>query len=224
MKWALVFASLACVVAPPGAGLARDVPARLQESAYVGADACKDCHAAIHESWASTPHARALLRLSEADQAGGQCIRCHVTGSPDQIAAEGASPSFPGVQCEACHGAGRAHAAAAAAGTPQASRLVKTPPESACTRCHSEQSPHYSPFFYAAMKGLVHRKAALRPARSRTRDSRAAPRHARAGSARGPRPASAARPGRPRAAHPPAAGTRPPTCDLRTCGTGSTGS
>jgi len=157
MKWTRVFATLACVAALGAVGIARAAPAPRQESPYVGADACKDCHAAIHESWAATAHARALLRLSATDQAGGQCIRCHVTGSPEQIAGEGASPSFPGVQCEACHGAGRAHAAAAAAGTPQASRLVKTPAEKACTRCHSEESPHYSPFFYAAMKGLVHR-------------------------------------------------------------------
>jgi hypothetical protein len=63
------------------------------------------------------------------------------------------------VQCEACHGRGRAHSESARAGAVEAGTIVKAPPEKTCLRCHNEQSPHYSAFFYAAMKGLVHRKA-----------------------------------------------------------------
>jgi len=150
MNSKLVLAVMAAVIILLGAAIAQDSP-------YVGADACKTCHEAIHGAWSGTAHARALLRLSAQDRESGQCIGCHVTGSPEQIAAEGANPSLPGVQCEACHGPGRKHAETAAAGTPQAGTVARTPDAKACTRCHNDKSPHYSPFFYAAMKSLVHR-------------------------------------------------------------------
>jgi hypothetical protein len=124
---------------------------------YVGADACKACHAPYVAAWADTKHARAFGRLGAADREGGQCVRCHVTGSPDTIAAEGAQPSLPGVQCEACHGPGRAHIDAAQSGAAKPGGTVARPPEATCTRCHNRESPHYKPFFYSAMVGLVHR-------------------------------------------------------------------
>ena len=41
--------------------------------------------------------------------------------------------------------------------TPAMSR-TKPIDEQTCTACHNETSPHYKPFFYSAMKGLVHRQ------------------------------------------------------------------
>ncbi len=128
-----------------------------QTGAYVGAEACKPCHEPYFAAWADTKHARAFSRLGAADKEGGQCLRCHVTGPPDLIAAEGATPSFPGVQCEACHGAGRQHVDAARGGAARPGGTVAKPPEPTCTRCHNRESPHYKPFFYGAMTGLVHR-------------------------------------------------------------------
>jgi hypothetical protein len=122
---------------------------------YVGADACKDCHAAIFTAWARTKHARALGKLQPADRAGGKCIGCHVTGPADVIATEGDKPTHPNVQCEACHGPGRRHAEAAIGGVSEV-RTTKVE-ETSCTRCHNETSPHYKPFYYQAMVGLVHR-------------------------------------------------------------------
>jgi formate-dependent nitrite reductase cytochrome c552 subunit len=95
--------------------------------------------------------------LSPEEAASGKCIKCHVTGTPEMIAAEGAKPSLPGVQCESCHGAGRAHVEAAKAGDASNAR-TKPIAEQTCVDCHNETSPHYKPFFYGAMKGLVHRK------------------------------------------------------------------
>ena len=91
-------------------------PAFAQESqaahpGYAGADACKSCHGAIFDAWQGTKHARAIDKLTPSERQGDACIRCHVTGSPEQIAAEGGKPSLPNVQCEACHGAAAAHAA-----------------------------------------------------------------------------------------------------------------
>ena len=159
MRWRLVIAAGTCIVVFGGAARAtQEAPAPPQDSPYVGAEACQECHADNYTAWHATKHASALNRLNAADRAGGQCIRCHATGSPEQLAAEGANPSLPGVQCEACHGAGRAHADAARAGTPQAGAIAKAPGEKNCLGCHNEQSPHYTPFFFSAMKGLVHRR------------------------------------------------------------------
>lgn len=124
---------------------------------YVGAEVCRVCHEAQHAAWAATKHARALERLSGAERAGNRCIRCHVTDSPELVAAEGDRPGLPGVQCEACHGPGRAHAETARSGAVRPGAIVRTPSEQTCTRCHNSESPHYKPFFYGAMKGFVHR-------------------------------------------------------------------
>lgn len=126
------------------------------QSEFVGADTCKDCHNAVYQAWSRTKHAKALSKLQAANREGGTCIGCHVTGSPAMIAAEGANPSHPNVQCEACHGAGKAHVDAAKAGDASNVRTTKIA-ESTCTRCHNDTSPHYKPFFYSAMVGLVHR-------------------------------------------------------------------
>ncbi len=159
MRWRLVVAAGTFIAVFGGAGAhTQDAPAPLQDSPYVGAEACQACHADYYAAWHATKHATALNRLNADDRAGGRCVRCHATGSPEQLAAEGADPSLPGVQCEACHGPGRAHDESAQAGAPQAGSIVKTPAERNCVQCHNEQSPHYSAFFYGAMKGLVHRK------------------------------------------------------------------
>jgi len=124
-------------------------------SAFVGASTCKECHEQVHIAWSKTKHAHALEKLGKPDREGGQCIKCHVTGTPEMIATEGTAPSLPGVQCESCHGAGRAHVDAARGGDASNARTVKID-ESTCVKCHNTTSPHYKPFFFAAMKGLVH--------------------------------------------------------------------
>ena len=119
---------------------------------FVGAEACKSCHLAIHSAWAQTKHARTVGRLSKDQKEGGECIRCHVTGSPEQIAREGASPSHPNVQCEACHGPGSLHAADATVRT----GVRKVPGAAACETCHNDKSPHFRGFVYSAMAGFSH--------------------------------------------------------------------
>ena len=129
----------------------------LQSTAdYVGADTCKVCHEQVFTAWSRTKHAKALDKLTAANRAGGKCIGCHVTGSAEAIAAEADKPMHPNVQCEACHGPGRRHIEAANGGDVSNGRTVKIE-ETTCTRCHNETSPHYKPFYYSAMVGLVHR-------------------------------------------------------------------
>ena len=128
------------------------VPASAGEhSAYAGADTCRKCHGKIWDAWQETKHAHAINRLQHADRQK-ECIACHVTGSPEMIAAEEGSPSHPNVQCEACHGPGGAHAA-----RPQVTEgLVRSPQSESCQRCHNARSPHYKGFVFAAMKLFVH--------------------------------------------------------------------
>jgi hypothetical protein len=136
---------LLAIVFLSGSATAQDGPQ------YAGAASCKSCHQAIYDAWASTKHARAIDRLSAAERKG-ECIGCHVTGSPAQIVADGDSPKFPGAQCESCHGPGSLHVVDPKVMT----GLAKKPSERACTRCHNDTSPHYRGFVYAALAGFSH--------------------------------------------------------------------
>jgi hypothetical protein len=118
---------------------------------YVWAPACKECHAAEYAAWDATKHARTIGRLSPADR-GGACVSCHSTGSAQLLEKD----VNANVQCEQCHGAGKAHVQAAASGT-KPGAIVRKPAEAVCVGCHSSKSPHFKFFSYAAMGPLVHR-------------------------------------------------------------------
>lgn len=145
-----LLASLEPVPVPPAATAPQDA------SAFVGAEACRDCHAAYNQAWSTTKHARALNQLTRADRTSGRCIRCHVTDTAEMMAAQKDNPKFPDVQCEACHGAGRPHVEAARAGNAADAR-TRPISEETCTRCHNTESPHYKTFIFNALKTLVHR-------------------------------------------------------------------
>ncbi|MCO4744600.1 MAG: hypothetical protein KC912_07425 [Proteobacteria bacterium] len=101
---------------------------------FVGADACQSCHTEQHTQWRRTSHARAYKGLVDVDRAmDPECYSCHVTGADSEHGPR--EPMLVGpfrdVQCEACHGPGRAHIAA-----PATVRMVKSPDESLCITCH----------------------------------------------------------------------------------------
>ncbi len=82
---------------------------------YVGSEACRGCHSAEYETWARSPHARAVESLAakkaEEDPA---CLRCHTTAFGQKGGfPEGASPrehpDLARVGCESCHGPGGDH-------------------------------------------------------------------------------------------------------------------
>lgn len=123
-------------------------------SDYAWAPACKECHGAIYDSWMKTKHANAFARLSGSDRKSTECVACHVTG----ITVALDDDANENVQCEACHGAGKAHIAAAAGGAAKPGAITRRPTESTCTACHSTKSPHFNYFSYAAMAPLVHPK------------------------------------------------------------------
>jgi hypothetical protein len=125
---------------------------------YVWADACKSCHTAIYDAWSKTKHAKAFDHLGRDErQAGSKCAVCHLTAAKDPITV-GDRVVNAAVQCEMCHGAGKAHVEAAQAGNAAAAKLVKAPAERTCVACHNDTSPHYRGFVYVALKGLVHKQ------------------------------------------------------------------
>jgi nitrate/TMAO reductase-like tetraheme cytochrome c subunit len=117
---------------------------------YVWAGACKQCHSAQYAAWEATKHARTIGRLSATERTSA-CVGCHATASAVLLDKD----LNANVQCEQCHGAGRAHVQAATSGA-KPGAIVRKPAESACVGCHSEKSPHFKFFSYAALAPLVH--------------------------------------------------------------------
>lgn len=124
---------------------------------FLGGEGCKTCHTAVADAWSKTKHARAMDALSGNDRTNTTCLACHVTATPETLGAQITNPHHPNVQCEACHGAGRAHAEQAAAGTPALAGMTKSPAEKVCLGCHNSKSPSFKGFFYSGMKALVHK-------------------------------------------------------------------
>jgi hypothetical protein len=157
MKLAMTLVAMALLAV----GGARDEPVRAQQGAgpdvtsYAWDGACKDCHTDVYESWAKTKHATALSRLTAGERQQA-CVGCHVTGADRLIEIDG-KPVNPHVQCESCHGPGRAHIEAAKAGGSGKGNVVRKPTKAACEQCHNAKSPHFKGFLYDAMLGFVHR-------------------------------------------------------------------
>ena len=81
------------------------------ESPFLGAEACKDCHARPYAVWRTSRHATALPTLEKVGKRfDPECLVCHVVGMDvGGFLSKGLTPQLAGVQCENCHGPGRAH-------------------------------------------------------------------------------------------------------------------
>jgi 2',3'-cyclic-nucleotide 2'-phosphodiesterase (5'-nucleotidase family) len=112
-----------------------------QESPYVGASTCANCHAAQYAVWEKTGHAHAMATLErKSQQFDNECVRCHVVGfNKGGFQSLISTPQLANVQCEACHGPGRAHVAAPAKGF----GFMQTP--TGCVQCHTlANSPDFN--------------------------------------------------------------------------------
>lgn len=111
------------------------------ESPYVGASACAQCHDAQYKIWEKTGHAHAMATLErKSQQFDNECVRCHVVGfNNGGFQTLISTPQLANVQCEACHGPGRAHISAPAKGF----GFMPTP--TGCVQCHTkENSPDFN--------------------------------------------------------------------------------
>jgi len=125
--------------------------ARAQDSPYSGAAACQDCHAPEYAIWQASSHPQALRGLDKVGkQFDPECLECHVAGfNRAGFVSAGSTPHLAGVQCESCHGPGRAHVAdsvtakMAAVGTG-----TSQPGEATCRTCH--RGAHSPTFAFSA--------------------------------------------------------------------------
>jgi hypothetical protein len=125
--------------------------------AFVGAGACRDCHAEQLIDWSVTDHATAMTVLEAAgkqDEAG--CVKCHATG----VGIEGgfvdrrSTPLLANVGCESCHGAGRNHLGNP--GSPYGEVTIAS-----CTGCHDRaNSPEFD--YYTYLPRVNHTRDATR--------------------------------------------------------------
>lgn len=101
---------------------------------FVGAERCKLCHRDVYESWLRTPHASTRTVVADADTS---CDACHTTdvGTRRQ-------PVRPGVQCEACHGAGEDYWPAEVMIDPDKALMagLVQPTRAVCRRCHDTEN------------------------------------------------------------------------------------
>jgi hypothetical protein len=133
---ALVDATLADITRHENAGSTAALP--LDDSPFVGADACTSCHAAQYAQWQTQPHANAMEALAkDGHERNASCFACHSTGAfhpkgpqlPSQMTA-----AYENVQCEACHGPGKEHVAGAKQG-----QMNRGRDESMCRVCHDSE-------------------------------------------------------------------------------------
>ncbi|MDX1594671.1 MAG: cytochrome c family protein, partial [Gammaproteobacteria bacterium] len=109
---------------------------------YVGAEACTACHRDATEAWHASAHAGALGVLERVGKAfDPNCVVCHSVGFGKEggFLALDETPGLANVQCESCHGPGRAHVASGGQAYPGARVAAE-----ACAGCHH---PHHSPSF-----------------------------------------------------------------------------
>lgn len=128
---------------------------------HVGAARCQSCHPFEHQVWASGPHARAHLSLSETERADAKCNSCHTLAAVDA-----GNTKLQGVQCESCHGAGKYYQQSFVMKDKELARAVGLvePTMQVCQRCHNEGAPSIKPFDFAAMWARIDHGRAAREA------------------------------------------------------------
>jgi len=112
-------------------------PAGALQSNFVSAQACLACHRAEYMTWSNTAHARAINSLAtRAAELDTGCLVCHTTGFNKggfQNIAD--SRTLVNVQCEECHGPGRAHIA-----SPDKTYGRIADIQAICSRCHTAET------------------------------------------------------------------------------------
>ena len=144
------------------------------EHDYVGAAKCKTCHKKDgignqYGVWLDGKHSKAYETLA-GEQAGkwaaeagvddpqndDKCVKCHVTahGVPEERLSKKFDKTL-GVQCEACHGAGKDYRKKKIMidlDLAKSKGLV-IPEEKDCVTCHNDESPAWKPDRYTRDDG-----------------------------------------------------------------------
>ncbi len=113
------------------------------ERDYLGAESCASCHQSQFDSWQSTKHATAFSTLENVGKSfDPDCIVCHTVGFDQGGFIDFVmTPELMNVQCENCHGAGKAHVESTGE---QATVNQQMPPLARCQQCHvGSHSPDF---------------------------------------------------------------------------------
>ena len=106
---------------------------------YVGVKKCKMCHkkSGIYDSWLASPHAAAWDSLSAEDQKNEELKKYYTTGTTAK------GELLTGVQCEACHGAGKDYKKKSIMQDRKkaVANGLLIPDEATCKKCHHEKAP-----------------------------------------------------------------------------------
>lgn len=106
---------------------------------YLGYTACQPCHQKQVAGWKTTRHASAFANLmtqgAEKQTIPG-CFKCHVVGFEQDggYIDMQLTPELKDVQCEACHGPGRAHVESGGDKT----QIIDRPGADSCRVCHTK--------------------------------------------------------------------------------------
>ena len=125
-----------------------------QESLYLGAEACRDCHPKAFEAWSASRHARAQSALPPENAGTLRCLFCHGTDAQKNLS----SRRLDHVQCEACHGPGARHVTLASTKDEKSPKPGGLEPVSVktCLRCHTDvRSPRIRPFDYERSREAI---------------------------------------------------------------------
>jgi hypothetical protein len=165
---------LTALLLPMGAASA-DGDASSGEHVFVGVKKCRTCHKKEgignqYAIWADSKHATAFETLGSekarewAAEAGvddpqtdEKCLECHVTayGVPAERLSIKFDPKL-GVQCEACHGAGKDYRKKKIMVDRElaiSKGLISPPKEEGCKACHNDESPGWKADRYTLEDG-----------------------------------------------------------------------
>jgi predicted CXXCH cytochrome family protein len=113
------------------------LPVPRADSPFVSSSHCISCHATAYAVWQHSKHAKAIEILKSVNREfDSSCVRCHTTGKGQVGGYEdlNRTPELANVQCEACHGPGRAHSA-----NPNAFKMAKLD-STVCLQCHTKSN------------------------------------------------------------------------------------
>lgn len=112
-----------------------------KEAPYAGEGVCQACHQAQHKIWRESRHSQAFATLKKVKKHFDlECLQCHVVGlNKGGFLSPQLTSTLMNVQCENCHGAGKAHIS-----NPTKIHPPTVPAKQACVSCHKgSHSPKF---------------------------------------------------------------------------------
>lgn len=122
----------------------------MDKEMFLGVEVCQGCHTEETEQWSTTRHAHAWeTMLKQEVERDPECVMCHVTGFGrwNGFRHLEVNPQLANVQCEVCHGPGKAHYDLVTSGEDRSGKpfmALEPITEKMCTTCHrDEHDPHF---------------------------------------------------------------------------------